>query len=195
MRKRSVFLYLMCLIFCLSAAGCGSADAPPSPALSAVFSLEKTTLELQEGGAPELLFLRIENIDEAPVWQSNHPEIASVTVGSAANRAAVQGNAEGYAVISVTAGDFIAVCKVHVTAAAYLTLPKEEMELFAGTTERIAVSTNVTDPLRYTSDAPTVASVDSTGLVTALGEGVAHIKVTGGGCEAVCTVIVHSRPA
>lgn len=42
----------------------------------------------------------------------------------------------------------------------------------------------------YTSGAPTVATVDATGLVTALAEGVAEITVTAGEKSKVCTVTV-----
>lgn len=80
-----------------------------------------------------------------------------------------------------------------------LTLSDDSLSLRVGDTAYLTVSpspSNATLPtLTWKSDKKAVATVNSSGRVTAVGAGTATITVTGGGFSATCTVTVSAREA
>ncbi len=187
MKKLSIPLILL-LLTALIAVGCGT-DVQ-DPVLEQVFTLDKTEITLAAGGDPAMLSLRVENVDDDLLWSSEKEDVVEIAKGSAANKVTLYGLKEGNSVISVTAGDLIAVCKVYVTAAPKITLFTPTLELLTETTAFIRAEANFEGELSYSSDAPSVADVNAEGLVSAKAEGIAIITVSGGGVSAACTVTV-----
>ncbi len=167
-------------------AACSTEEQVTDP----VFTLDKTSVDLTAGGNVEVLTLTIANLNETPEWASSNSSVATVSVGSSANKATVKGVGAGAAVITVKAGANLAICAVTVKPGAYINLDKTSVSLLAGTTTTLSVETNVTSSLTYTSSNPSVATVSPTGLITAVSGGVAKITVSGGNASATCTVIV-----
>ena len=132
-------------------------------------------------------------------WSTSDASIATVTDG------VVTAVAPGTATITVTTedGNKTATCAVTVTAATVpvtgVTLNKTSTSLYVGDTETLtptitpdnATNKNVT----WSSDDTSVATVDASGLVTAVARGTAVITATaadGSGASASCTVTVSS---
>ena len=136
--------------------------------------------------------------DKTVTWTSSDSSIATVS-----NTGVVRGIAYGTATITATSSNGLtATCTVHVvpTPVEGISLNKTSTTLVVisgtGQTEQLtatitpadAVNKNVT----WTSSNPAVATVSSTGLVTAVAKGTATITVTteDGGYTATCTVKV-----
>ena len=173
--------------------------AAPVPVTSV--SLDKTSLGLTEGDT-ETLTATVEPSDATNknvTWSTSDASIATVTDG------VVTAVAPGTATITVTTedGNKTATCAVTVTAATVpvtgVTLNKTSTSLYVGDTETLtptitpdnATNKNVT----WSSDDTSVATVDASGLVTAVAPGTAVITATaadGRGASASCTVTVSS---
>ena len=173
--------------------------AAPVPVTSV--SLDKTSLGLTEGDT-ETLTATVEPSDATNknvTWSTSDASIATVTDG------VVTAVAPGTATITVTTedGNKAATCAVTVTAATVpvtgVTLNKTSTSLYVGDTETLtptitpdnATNKNVT----WSSDDTSVATVDASGLVTAVARGTAVITATaadGSGASASCTVTVSS---
>ena len=173
--------------------------AAPVPVTSV--SLDKTSLGLTEGDT-ETLTATVEPSDATNknvTWSTSDASIATVTDG------VVTAVAPGTATITVTTedGNKTATCAVTVTAATVpvtgVTLNKTSTSLYVGDTETLtptitpdnATNKNVT----WSSDDTSVATVDASGLVTAVARGTAVITATaadGSGASASCTVTVSS---
>ena len=128
-------------------AACSTEEQVTDP----VFTLDKTSVDLTAGGNVEVLTLTIANVNETPEWASSNSSVATVSVGSSANKATVKGVGAGAAVITVKAGANLAICAVTVKPGAYINLDKTSVSLLAGTTTTLSVETNVTSSLTYTS--------------------------------------------
>jgi Synergist-CTERM protein sorting domain-containing protein len=140
-------------------------------------------------------------------WSSLNSTVATVSTSGVVTAAAV-----GTAVIMVTTvdGNKTDTCVVTVSAATTppdTNVPVESIS-FSSPTQTVQVGgtlsltltftpSNATDKsVTYTSNAPTVASVSSTGLVTGVSAGTAYITaVTPNGKNATCTITVTSTPA
>ena len=173
--------------------------AAPVPVTSV--SLDKTSLGLTEGDT-ETLTATVEPSDATNknvTWSTSDASIATVTDG------VVTAVAPGTATITVTTedGNKAATCAVTLTAATVpvtgVTLNKTSTSLYVGDTETLtptitpdnATNKNVT----WSSDDTSVATVDASGLVTAVARGTAVITATaadGSGASASCTVTVSS---
>ena len=173
--------------------------AAPVPVTSV--SLDKTSLGLTEGDT-ETLTATVEPSDATNknvTWSTSDASIATVTDG------VVTAVAPGTATITVTTedGNKAATCAVTVTAATVpvtgVTLNKTSTSLYVGDTETLtptitpdnATNKNVT----WSSDDTSVATVDASGLVTAVARGTAVITATaadGSGASTSCTVTVSS---
>ncbi len=175
--------------------------APLTVAVTGV-TLNKTTLSLVEG-ANETLIATV-NPEGATnkdlVWSSNDALIA--TVDQEGNVTAV---AAGAATITVTTDDGAktATCEVTVTAKPVdaivvtgVTLDKSTLSLTEGASESLIATINPEDAtnkaISWTSDNLEVATVDVSGMVTAIAEGTATITVTtdDGAKTATCVVTV-----
>lgn len=162
-------------------------------------ALDQTTLKLSPGGSATLVAtVAPENAkDKSLTWSSSNEQI--VTVDANGNVTAVK---EGTATITVTTtdGGFTATAKVTVSADVVavtgVTLDKTSLTLApngSSTLKATVAPANASNKgVTWTSSDTTVATVSSTGKVTAKKDGTATITVTtkDGGFTATCTVTV-----
>ena len=136
------------------------------------------------------------NFTDAVVWTSSNEEFATVS-----DTGYVEICGVGTAVITVTAGNVKAVCKITVPQLIdWIEFDEDEIELKAGQTYQlkpyISPSDATNKKLKYTSSDTKVAEVSASGLVTAKSEGEAKIRAaaTDGSDEyAVCYVTVTGK--
>ena len=136
------------------------------------------------------------NFTDAVVWTSSNEEVAAVS-----DTGYVEICGVGTAVITVTAGNVKAVCKITVPQLIdWIEFDEDEIELKAGQTYQlkpyISPSDATNKKLKYTSSDTKVAEVSASGLVTARSEGEAKIRAaaTDGSDEyAVCYVTVTGK--
>ena len=136
------------------------------------------------------------NFTDAVVWTSSNEEVATVS-----DTGYVEICGVGTAVITVTAGNVKAVCKITVLQLIdWIEFDEDEIELKAGETYQlkpyISPSDATNKKLKYTSSDTKVAEVSASGLVTARSEGEAKIRAaaTDGSDEyAVCYVTVTGK--
>ena len=136
------------------------------------------------------------NFTGAVVWTSSNEEVATVS-----DTGYVEICGVGTAVITVTAGNVKAACKITVPQLIdWIEFDEDEIELKAGETYQlkpyISPSDATNKKLKYTSSDTKVAEVSASGLVTAKSEGEAKIRAaaTDGSDEyAVCYVTVTGK--
>ena len=146
------------------------------------------TLQLEVSAEPY-------NANEDFTWSSNKPEVATVN-----GEGFVTGVSAGEVTITVTTNDSkkTSECKITVKHVSVdgISLDKSEASLKIGDTLPLAVifdPKNATNKnITWTSDNPSIATVDSEGKVTAVSSGTATIKVDTeeGGKTATCLVHV-----
>lgn len=154
-----------------------------------VFSLDETSIELTVGESGKVLTLSAANADGEIEWASTDPEVATVTVGASANKATVIGVSKGNAVITVKAGNEIAVCAVRVNAAPRLELLTKGLNLLVGENGKVNVDSDIAS-LIYSSGNASVATVSAEGIVSAVGAGSTVITVSGANKYVYCPVDV-----
>ncbi|MCR5760226.1 MAG: Ig-like domain-containing protein [Bacteroidales bacterium] len=149
-------------------------------------TLDKTTLELTVGGTATLTAtVKPDNAtDKTVTWSCDNTGVATVADG------VVTAVAEGTAKVTAKAGDATAVCTVTVKAdvvkVTEITINEVDFSLGIGDTKALTVTVkpdNATDKsVTWSSDQPGVATVSSTGVVTAVAAGNAKItaKANGG---------------
>ncbi len=162
-------------------------------------TLNKTMLTLTEGGS-ETITATIEPQDatnKTVTWRSSNLAIATVD-----NKGKVTAIKKGDATITVTTkdGNKTATCKVSVTpkviAVTDVNLNKTTMHKVVGESEQLTatiIPQNATNKnVKWTSSDNTIASVDNTGMVTAIKEGNTAITVTteDGNKTATCKISV-----
>ena len=166
--------------------------------LPAAVTVSPQTLSLAVGEERQLTATVLPaGVNQSVTWASSNP--AAATVDESGNVTAV---GAGSAVITVTTADggHTAACEVTVVPPTVpvtgVSLDKASLSLFAGTSERLTAAVSPGDATNQavtwaTSD-PAVATVDSSGKVTAVGAGTAVISATteDGGWIAACTVTV-----
>ena len=135
--------------------------------------------------------------NRAVTWSSSAPTVASVDQSGN-----IIAKSVGNATITVTAKDgsgVTATCWVNVTdiKVTGITLNKTTLNIKTGATEQLTAKVQPTDAtnskVTWSSNKPTVAEVDQTGMITAKKEGSAVITVTaqdGSGKTATCQVNV-----
>ena len=158
-------------------------------------SLDKTSLELTEGGTGTLIATVEPNnaTNKNVTWSTSNASIATVNNGE------VTAVSAGTATITATADGKSATCTVTVTAATVpvtgVTLNKTSTSLYVGGSETLTATVEPSDAtnktVTWTSSNPSVATVEN-GVVTAVGAGTATITVTtvDGTKTATCTVTV-----
>lgn len=135
--------------------------------------------------------------DRVVTWSTNNPTVATVSATGQ-----VSGLSAGNAVISASAEAIIGSVIVSVTPAPLVTfnLSPNPVRLFVGNTQQLgigmidATGAVVTRPVTFASNNNAVATVSSTGLVTALNPGTATITGTADGRTATTQVVVSLVP-
>ena len=166
-------------------------------------SLDKTSLELTEGGTGTLIATVEPNnaTNRNVTWESSNTSVATVDANGL-----VTAVSAGTATITATADGKSATCTVTVTAATVpvtgVTLSQTQASLYYNRTPNTLTLTATVAPdnatnqaVTWTSSDSTVAAVDQNGVVTALARGTAVITATaadGRGASASCTVTVSS---
>ena len=161
--------------------------------------LNKKSITLSVGNSEKLVAnLNPSNAESTITWESLVPSIASVD-----QNGVVTGKSVGITKIRVsTSNGMYTTCDVTVQSdkvqPSSITLNRDKLSLKEGDEEQLSVSFNPSNTtetkLSWSSDKPSVASVDSSGFVTAVSKGNAVITVTTSNNKtAKCTVIVKSR--
>ena len=174
--------------------------APPIIVPVTSVAMNKTATTIVLGNTEELTatVAPADATDKGVNWSSNNENVA--TVDSNGVVTAMNG---GTTVITATTvdGGFTATCIVTVTVpvAGVSINPATasiEVGMEATLTAIVAPASATNKAVTWTSDDTTVATVDSTGKVTAIGEGTAEITATtvDGGFEATCIVTVTLAP-
>ncbi|MBO7112419.1 MAG: Ig-like domain-containing protein [Bacteroidaceae bacterium] len=171
--------------------------APKTIALTSI-SLNKTTLTLEEGATSTLTvkYTPSDATDKSTVWKSTDTKVATVT--SAGKVTAVK---PGSATITAKCGNYESSCKVTVNtktiALSSISIDKTSLTLEEGTSSTIYIEyepSNATDKnTTWESTNTQVATVNSNGMVSAVGAGSATIIATCGKLEKTCRVTVTSK--
>jgi uncharacterized protein YjdB len=158
-------------------------------------SLDQTSLTLTIGDTSTLkaTVSPANATDKSVIWSTSHEEIA--TVGQDGTVTAV---GVGEAIITATAGDKKAECKVTVSYAdvASITLNETELTLAQGGTTTLTATVlpeNADKTVEWSSSDANVATVDQHGTVKAIGAGKAIITAKAGELESTCTVTVSAE--
>ncbi len=137
--------------------------------------------------------------DKVVTWISNNPAVATVNETTGLVTAVTIGEAK----ITATAGGRGAVCEVRVVATPVTGVALSRTTLELDVTETATLTATLTPAgatdsekvLTWTTNAATVATVDSAGKVTAVGPGTATITATAkSGAKGECVVTVNNIP-
>lgn len=156
-------------------------------------SLDMPLLTLKKGDFALLTatVLPDDAMDKTVRWSSDNPAVASVDQNGKVTAVEV-----GRAKITASVGDVSASCSVLCIAVpvSAVVLDKTSLSLAKGSAETLTATVSPADAtdktVRWSSDNPSVASVDQHGLVTAVNTGEATITAAAGDISATCTVSV-----
>lgn len=154
--------------------------------------LSRHTLSLTTGGEYSLTYTVLPETaetEESAVWTSSDESIAKVADGT------VTAVAAGEAQITLTLGSCTDICSVNVSDMQLdsILLNETEIRLPIGGTAQLEATPMPEEAacsLQWSSDNGDIASVDENGMVTAISEGLAIIKVSAGDIYAKCSIIV-----
>ena len=166
-------------------------------------TLSETTLTLEVGGEETLTATIMPDnaTDQNVTWSSHTSGIVTIVPSTDTKTATITATGTGTTTITATVDGKSAECSVTVNAAAIVpvesvSLNKTSLELTEGETAQLNATMlpdNATNKkVTWSSNAPGVATVDSSGKVTAVTPGTATITVTtaDGGKTATCVVTV-----
>lgn len=199
----SVVACVLSLVLVFAVTACNEESAPVVTALT----LDKTETSLATGSSVRLTASAVYDNDETKTlstneeglsWTSEDPTVASVTKG------VVYGVGKGTTSITASYGEFTATCSVTVYALE-IQISKTAVTIEKNTTEQLTAKVlldgveQTDSEIEWESSDYNIATVDGSGLVTALMEGNATVtaKLKGGTQKAECAVTVNwsNRPA
>lgn len=168
----------------------------PEPVRVSSIVLDHTNLVLQLDESITLIAtVSPENAaDKAVTWESSNPLVAVVNSGGRVTAVGI-----GEAVITAKAGEKSATCKVTVNPVpvSSLALDKTTLELSEGDSATLTATVRpgyATDKtVTWSSSDTSVATVNQSGTVTAVKEGIATITALSGAVSATCTITVNKR--
>ena len=155
---------------------------------------------LSTNGDSETVYPRItpDDADESLAWQISDKSIVSVTQLDGGAYVELTGKKEGIAKLTVKSGNAVSnECEITVSSKETIWISDDELTLSPEETARLTFEyipeEDADDPdpsVSWTSTNPGVARVSRSGLVTAISEGTAEIRVNKGGVTATCQVTV-----
>lgn len=157
-------------------------------------SLDKQTITFSSLMATHTLAAQVTPTDTTDIisWKSNNTSVAVVD-----NNGKITSVGDGSCIITVTCGNCTAVCTVtvaEVRPCTNLALGKSSIEFTAlektHTLTYTVTPNNTTDTIQWKSSNTSVATVNSSGVVTSKAAGTATITVTCGSKSATCAVTV-----
>lgn len=198
--KKFLSISLVAMLFAGALSSCdGNNPTPPDENLGDTIQVQKITADKEitlfvDSTYQIKVSITPENANEELVWSSDNEKVATVD-----QKGVVIAIAAGECKISVSTGSVSAVTKVTViNQSAKQTITADEaITLFIDSTYQIKVSVtpeNANEPLIWSSDNANVATVDQTGVVTAVAAGECKISVSTGSVSAVTKVTVINQP-
>lgn len=197
--KKSYLFLLVAFLF----AACTPSENNTPKELTGI-ELNKKSVEIEVGQDFQLRvwYEPEEAEDFAPevVWESSKTKVATVD-----DNGKVHGKSVGKTVITATCGKFTAECDVEVVpepepvAVESISLDKTDLSMFIGDECLLRVIYSPEESERHaaeivwSSSAPSVVTVSSEGLVTAVAEGSAIITAACGTLKATCSVSIMSN--
>jgi hypothetical protein len=184
--KKHLFIVLSILTFLLY-------SCDPDVKVANV-TLDKSTLALTVNGTGKLVAaIQPSDAYGMIIWVSSNPSVATVANGI------VTGISVGTAQIKATVGSYSATSDVTVSSAiTSVTLSNSSLSLKVDSTQTItatllpAPTAEITGNLVWTSTNPSVATVNTSGKITAVSDGTANIVASIGTVTAICSVTVYS---
>ncbi len=191
-----LFAFSAVMLAASLAVSCGPQEDPEIAVASVSLSQSAVTLEV--GGTSNLTAtVQPSNATNKVVsWSTSNQSVATVNNGT------VTAVAEGTATITATAGGESATCSVtvnkKVVAVTSIELDNAEVDIVSGSTITLKATVKPTDAtdqkVTWESDNPEIATVDGSGKVNAIKEGVANITAKAGEKTATCVVTIRERP-
>lgn len=188
---KSLHRILFALFLAVSAiSGC----TDPVEEIPVTISLNKTLMSALPVGSQQQLeaVVKPEGADVTVVWESDNEAVATVDA-----EGTVTGVSVGTAVITASAGDASAECKVTVVALkpTAISLTPTKLQMKPGDTSELAVAFTpaeavAEDLVWETSDASVAAVKDGVVTAAGVGEATVTVKCNGGNLAAVCHVNV-----
>jgi len=160
-------------------------------------TLDKSTLALSANGVAKIVAsIQPEDAFGIVKWSTSNESVATVADG------VVIAVSEGTAQITATVGFYSSTCNVTVSAEiTSVVLNKSSISLKVDSSQTITATLLPSPPvavasnLLWTSTNPTVATVDSSGKITAISDGTASIVASIGTVTASCSVTVYTKIA
>ncbi len=176
---KKIRLIAMLLVVTLLFCSCGFGSSANS------VSLNKNVLNLEVGNS-ETLVATVVGSSKA-VWSTSSASVATVTQSGV-----VTAVAEGTATITVTAGRATDTCTVTVSKKVQdsVSLNKNVLNLEVGSSETLLAAVVGGSKAVWSTSSASIATVNQSGVVTAVAEGIATITVTAGRVTDTCTVTV-----
>ena len=177
--------------FCKVTVTASSVEVVPVESIT----ISRTSAALKVGESVQLsaTVSPVDATDPSVSWSSSNTRVAAVT-----GEGFVRAREEGTATITARAGDKTATCRVtvsqNVVAVTDLTLSDHLINLKVNETHQLTATvfpSNATDKTVFWSSSDNgVATVSASGLVTAIGNGIATIYATAGNVTIMCLVSV-----
>ena len=193
------FAGLSLLLIVLFACG-GGGDGKNEPELIAVegvtLSQQALTMKVGEQQTLKAQVVPSNATDKTVKWSSSKTSVATVSASGT-----VMAIADGEAEITAMAGGKKAKCivtvKTDVVSVESVSLSEESLTLEEGKTATLTATVQPSDAtdktVSWSSSNSAVATVSSSGVVTAVKEGSATITASAGGKQATCTVTVKAK--
>ena len=167
-----------------------SEDDPNEPVIPTTIELSQSEIKLTAGQTAQLTATVENGADDCLIeWES-----ADETVATVDQNGEITAVNPGTTTITAKCNDASASCEVTVVPPTTISLSQHEMTLKTGETAQLTATAENADshPVEWTSSDETVATVDATGLISALATGNATITAECNGATAVCEVTVEA---
>ncbi len=167
-----------------------SEDDPNEPVIPTTIELSQSEIKLTAGQTAQLTATVENGADDCLIeWES-----ADETVATVDQNGEITAVNPGTTTITAKCNDASASCEVTVVPPTTISLSQNEMTLKTGETAQLTATAENADshPVEWTSSDETVATVDATGLISALANGNATITAECNGATAVCEVTVEA---